>query len=173
MRRRHVLAGMMGSLGAAVACRKGLAKEAFAKPPGAIQIELDRPTKINIQSAPILIHESKVRVVSIETVSLSLWESLILSARLQARIVPCTRSCFWISLAAYDRAGVLLGTAQHKEVVRRSRNRNPAVLPHPVLRTLDLDFGVSSAFNRVSTIACAISDPGPRVFKPGPFLLAT
>jgi hypothetical protein len=132
---------------------------------------LNQLVRIDAQSSavPVSFHETEIRIVTIETASFSLNESHVLSARLYGQIVPCADLRYWISLAAYDDSGELLGTARHMEVVRRSRNPDSVAM----LKTFKLSFGASRAFKRLSTIAIAISDSVPPALRPDAADLAT
>jgi hypothetical protein len=156
MDRRHALAGFAGSAaGIWLGIRNAGADEVRPAIPGAIKIELNQPTKINQRSAPVTVEGNEHRIVSLGTGVFHLDGESRLTAALKAAVLQKAELDYWISVAVFDRAGRLLGTAQHHEPVKSIR----IPLTPTVFREIEFDFGISTAFRTAAYVVVSISEP--------------
>jgi hypothetical protein len=129
--------------------------------PGAIRMDLDKEVTIGAQSSPIKVNNNDLHIISVGRGTFRLDKQSRLTATLFAAVTQYARIEYWISVAVFDAAGKLLGTAGHKEAVQYIRlGVIPTMLPN-----IALDFGISKAFKDAAFVAVAISERD--VPKPG------
>jgi hypothetical protein len=150
MNRRHALAGL-------AAAASGVAFAPVPRPviPGAIPLTLGNAIKIAARSSPVKVGKADLHIIRIGTGTFDLDKDARLTAKLKAGVTQFAEVEYWISAAVFDKAGKLLGTAQHKEKVQYIRLG--AILT--LSRDIELDFGISRAFKDAALVAVAISQP--------------
>ncbi len=155
MDRRNALAGLAGiTSGALLTAGTAQSAEPKSTIPGAIELTLGQKLKIGVQSAAVKVNETDLHLVSIGTGTFQLDEDSRLTAILKAAVAQYAKVDYWISVAVFDAAGKLLGTAGHKEPVEYIRLGKMPTL----LRDIKLDFGISKTFKDAAAVVVAISD---------------
>jgi len=145
------MAGAAGIL--SVAPRTSHANET-AVVPGAIPVELGKEFQLYRQSAPVLASGRELHLISLGKGTLELDPSGRMTAKVKAAVKQYAEVDYWLSLAAFDAEGLLLGAATHKEAIRYIRlGVMPTLLPE-----LEFDFGISKSFTKVAWLSAAISD---------------
>jgi hypothetical protein len=139
---------------AAVATARSEARGAAPPVPGAFALRFDQPIEIDARSAPIGEGAQKVCIIGVGRGTFHLADDH-LTASLHAAVMQHARMDYRVSAAIFDPAGRLLGTAAHTEAVQYIRLGRVPML----LKSIDLDFGVSRAYHQAAYAAVAISDP--------------
>jgi len=139
---------------AAVGTAWSEARGAAPPVPGAIALKFDQPIDIDARSAPIGDGLQKFSIIGVGRATFRLADNH-LTASLHAGIMQYARIDYRVSVAIFDTTGRLLGTAAHTEPVQFIRlGRVPTLL-----KSIDLDFGVSRAYPDAVYTAVSISDP--------------
>src|SRR5262245_33551323 len=119
MNRRRALATLtIATGGVMLTATTGRAEQPKPAVPGAVKLDLDKETKIDVRSSAIKVNNSNIHIVSIGTGTFRLDKESRLTATLKAAVNQYAKIDFWISTAVFDAAGKLLGTAGHKESVQ-------------------------------------------------------
>lgn len=156
MNRRNIIGSLVAGLVALLTCRNSAtAATTSIAIPGSIKLILDERIRIDASSKPIEMRkDTPLEIITIGTGRFSLDEKSRLTAVLSCGVTQYNDIEYWISVAVFDEAGRLLGSACHKESVQYVR----AGLMPCMFREIELDFGISEAYKNATQIVVAISD---------------
>jgi len=155
-RRQALLAGLAsaGTLGAAVESRGDGLIHGLGEIPGAIPLKVGQAIDLKVVSNPIKYKGQTFSLLSIGRGIFELDAASHLTAKLHAGVLQCAKIDYWISVAVFDAAGKLLGTASHKEEVQRIELGKPVT----EFRDIALDFGISKTYANAASVVVAISE---------------
>ena len=122
--------------------------------PGAIPLKVGARVPLNASSSPVRVNTVDIHLLYLSTAVFKLDAESRMTAVLKAAVTEYADMDYWVSVAVFDAAGLLLGAVSHKETVERVRlGRVPTMQ-----REIKLDFGISNAFSRAALMAVAISE---------------
>jgi hypothetical protein len=155
MNRGRALAGLAGAAGGVVLAADTVRCES-AEPsiPGAIKMTLGQEVMIGAQSTAVKMDNRDIHIISISKGTFQLDKESRLTASLNGAVAQYAKTEYWISVAVFDAAGNLLGTAAHKEAVQYIR----LGLMFTTVRRIQLDFGISKAFKDAAQFVVAVSN---------------
>jgi hypothetical protein len=155
MRRRELLTQAASAAGLGLLIPSTTHADETPRPiPGAIPVELGKEFQLNLQSPPVTTRGGAMHLISLGKGILALASDGRLTATIHGGVKQYADTEYWISLAAYDPTGSLLGVATHKEQVRYIRLGSMPTL----LRDFEFNFGISRSFSEIAWLTASLSD---------------
>jgi hypothetical protein len=149
------LASLAGAAGGVVFAADAARCEAAEQHiPGAIKMTFGKEVMIGAQSTAVKMDNRDIHIISIGKGTFQLDKESRLTATLNGAMAQYAKTEYWISVAVFDAAGYLLGTAAYKEAVQYIR----LGLMFTTVRRIQLDFGISKAFKDAAQIVVAVSN---------------